>query len=137
MLEEYKNKAIQTNIKNYGCNHPMQNAEYCDKHIYKNFKMKEYKFPCNNIIYIQGYEHFLLDLLVKLDFTYNDIKVKRNEVPEIWYEYENRKHKYYCDIYIEKINTIYEVKSIFTYKLGYKTLQLKKEACEKAGYLFE
>ena len=44
---------------------------------------------------------------------------------------------FYCDIYIPKINTIYEVKSTWTYKKDIEKINLTKQACIDAGYLFE
>jgi hypothetical protein len=40
-------------------------------------------------------------------------------------------------MFIPKTNTIYEVKSTWTYKNGLDTITLKKQACEDAGYNFE
>ena len=134
---EAKEKSIQTCIKKYGVNYPMQNSEISEKQFKKCYKYKKFIFSCNNIINVQGYEPFLLNILVNnLNFTFNDIVVNRKNVPEIWYEYDNKKHRYYCDIYIPKINTIFEVKSTWTYKKDIKNIELKKIACLNSGYLF-
>ena len=79
----------------------------------------------------------MLKYLVELGYTYDDITVKRTDVPEIWYEKNNKKHRYYCDMYISKINTIYEVKSTWTYKKDIDKIPLKKQACIDSGYLFK
>ena len=109
---EIKEKKIQTYIERYGVEHPHQNAEVAEK-AYKNaYKLKSFIFPCGNEIVVQGYEPFLLQKLVNNGYTYNDIITNRKDVPEIWYKTDNnKKHRYYCDIYIPSTNTIYEVKS--------------------------
>jgi len=88
-----------------------------------------YKFKDTN--------HSLLKNLVEEGYTYEDIIVKRTDVPVIWYEKNNKQHRYYCDIYIPKINTIYEVKSTWTYKKDIEKINLTKQACIDDGYLFE
>jgi hypothetical protein len=56
------------------------------------------------------------------------------DIPVIWYKKNNKKHRYYCDVYIPKINTIYEVKSTWTYKLEKKITQQKLLAAKDLGY---
>ena len=130
-------KVKQTSFLNYGVEYPMQNAEFSEKQSKNAYKLKEFNFPCGNTIQVQGYEPILLKNLVEEGYTYEDIIVKRTEVPEIWYDKDNNKHRYYCDIYIPKINTIYEVKSTWTYKKDIEDIPLKKQACIDTGYLFE
>lgn len=115
----------------------MQNAEISEKSSKNSYNLKEYSFPCGNIIQVQGYEPFLLDILVKEGYTFDDIITSRIQVPTIWYNKNNKKCRYYCDIYIPKTNTIYEVKSTWTYQKGIEDIPLKKEACIDAGYNFE
>ena len=135
--QKIKDKSKQTNLLNYGFEHPMQNAEYSEKASKNAYNPKEFKFPCGNTIQVQGYEPYLHKNLVEEGYAYEDIIVKRTCVPVIWYEKDNKKHRYYCDIYIPKINTIYEVKSTWTYKKDIEDIHFKKEACIDAGYLFE
>ena len=135
--QEVRDKSKQTNLLNFGFEHPMQNAEFSEKVSKNAYNLKEFNFPCGTTIQVQGYELFLLKNLVEEGYRYKDIIVKRTEVPEIWYEKDNKKHRYYCDIYIPKINTIYEVKSTWTYKKDIEKINLTKQACIDAGYLFE
>ena len=135
--QEAKDKFKQTCIKRYGVEHVSQNAEISEKQSYNAYKYKVFNFPCGTTIQVQGYEPILLKNLVEEGYTYEDIIVKRTEVPEIWYDKDNNKHRYYCDIYIPKINTIYEVKSTWTYKKDIEDIPLKKQACIDDGYLFE
>jgi hypothetical protein len=115
----------------------MQNAEFAEKQSKKSYKLKEFKFSCGNIIKVQGYEPYLLELLVNQGYSFDDIKTKKTEVPEIWYFKNNKKCRYYCDIYIKKNNTIYEVKSTWTYSKDINDLSLKKQACIDFGFNFE
>ena len=135
--QEVKDKSKQTCIERYGVEYPMQNAEFSEKVSKNAYNLKEFNFPCGTTIQVQGYESILLKNLVKEGYTYEDIIVKRTEVPEIWYDKDNNKHRYYCDIYIPKINTIYEVKSTWTYKKDIDKINLTKQACIDTGYLFE
>jgi len=135
--QKIKDKAKQKNLLNYGAEHPMQNADFAEKASKNAYNPKEFNFPCGNSIQVQGYEPFLLKRLVEEGYTYEDIVVKRTEVPKIWYEKDNKQHRYYCDVYISKINTIYEVKSTWTYKKDIEDIPFKKQGCIDAGYLFE
>ena len=49
--------------------------------------------------------------LVENNYGYNDIVIKRTLVPEIWYIKDDKKHRYFCDIYIKKILKIYHLKN--------------------------
>jgi len=136
-VEEFRIKKENTCIKRYGSKNPMQNAEVAEKCLTNSYKLKEFKFDCGNIIKVQGYEHFLLKILVNQGYSYNDIITKRTNVPKIWYFKDNKNHRYYCDVYIKKNNTIYEVKSLWTYNKGREELILKKQGCIDFGYKFE
>ena len=134
--QEVRDKSKQTCILKYGVEYPMQNQHFAEKVSKNSYKRKDFHFPCGTI-QVQGYEPILLKNLVEEGYTYEDIIVNRTEVPEIWYEKDNNKHRYYCDVYIPKINTIYEVKSTWTYEKDVEDIPLKKQACIDAGYLFE
>jgi|UniRef100_A0A6C0JP22 hypothetical protein len=136
--QEVRDKSKQTCLERYNVENPMQDAELSEKASKKSYKLKEFKFICGNTIQVQGYEPFLLDILVKEGYTFEDILTKRTQVPEIWYEKKNnKKSRYYCDIYIPQTNTIYEVKSTWTYKNNIEVNLLKKQACIDAGFNFE
>ncbi len=135
--EQVKMKSKQTCLDKYGVEYPQQNAEVSERCSKSAYKRKLYTFPCNNTIQVQGYEPLLLDILVKEGYTFEDIITKRTEVPEIWYNKDDNKCRYYCDIYIHKINTIYEVKSTWTYKIAKDKIDLTKQACIDAEYNFE
>jgi len=115
----------------------MQNAEVSEKSSKNSYKFKQFTFPCGNTIQVQGYEPFILDILVKEGHTYEEIITKRTEVPEIWYNINGINKRYYCDVYIPKTNTIYEVKSTWTNTKDIDKNKLKKQACIDNGYNFQ
>lgn len=136
--EDIKNKIKETCLERYGCEYISQNAEIAEKQHKNSYKSKDFQYPCGKIIKVQGYEPFLLKMLVDNGYTSNDIITNRKKVPEIWYIYEGKKHRYYSDAYVPKLNTIYEVKGSYIYDKDIKTtLPLKKQACIDAGYNFE
>ena len=134
---EYKEKYKQTCLETYGVEHPSQNSEISEKQSKNSYKLKSFTFPCGNTVQVQGYEPYLLDILVKDGYTFEDIITKRTEIPEIWYNKNDKKFRYYCDVYIPKNNTIYEVKSTYTRKIDIEKNKLKQQACIDAGYNFE
>jgi len=134
---EIREKSKQTCLDKYGVENPSQNAEISEKQSKNSYKLKTYIFPCSNIAIVQGYEPFLLEILIKEGYTYNDIITNRSQVPVIWYDKNDKKHRYYCDIFIPKINCIYEVKSTWTYEKDMESIYLKKQACINSGYLFK
>ncbi len=101
------------------------------------FNLKEYVFVDNTIIYIQGYENFALDLLVKEGYVSSEIISGSQNVPKIYYVFNGKKCRYYCDIFLPSINKIIEVKSKWTYEREKEKNIAKATACIDGGYLFE
>ena len=67
--------------------------------------------------------------------TYRYIIVERTKVPEIWWvDDDNKRRRYYTDIYIPFENLIIEVKSTWTYKIEEKITQQKLLAAKDLGY---
>ena len=133
--EKVKETFKQTNLKNFGCENPMQNAEVAEKSLQNSYKSKDYTFPSGRIERIQGYEHFMLNDLLKENISEDDISVKRNEVPTVWYIDENeKKHRYYVDCFIKSQNRCIEAKSKWTEKQGEDVIFLKQKALKDDGY---
>jgi hypothetical protein len=132
--DERKAKSIATSRKNWNTDHPMQNLDVLAKN--QKHRFKEYKYPSGNIIKVQGYEPWALDILLK---TYNekDIITDRKLIPEIWYFMDSSYHIYIPDIYIPKHNLIIEVKSTWTYNLHKYLVHEKSKAVKYLGYIFE
>lgn len=58
-------------------------------------------------------------------------------MPKIIYEFAEKKHRYYPDIYIPSRQLLIEVKSDYTYKKQLEQNQCKREQAVKDGYTFE
>ena len=82
---EWKDKMNETCNERYGTDWAMQNSDISEKQINNSYKTKKYKFPSGNEIYVQGYENFALDILLKNGYKEKDIITSRTEVPECWY----------------------------------------------------
>jgi len=135
--EESIIKREKTCLERYGVKNAIQNAKIAEKSGKNAYNLKEFVFPCGSIIKVQGYEPYLLKFLANDGYAINDILVDRNKVPEIWYLMNDKIRRYYCDVYIPKNNTIYEVKSTWTYNKAIDEIKLKEKACLDAGYKFE
>jgi hypothetical protein len=136
--EEIKKKKIETSLKNWGVEYPFQNSEIMEKNIKQNYKKKEYTFPSNKIIEIQGYENFALDeLIIDEKMDESDIITGIQNVPVIWYNDESgKKHRHYVDIFIPSQNRCIEVKSTWTYEKQIDIVLLKQNAAKELGYKY-
>jgi len=135
--DRWKVSYIETMNLKYGVDNSMQVPEFHEKNQKSGFKWKEYKFPSNKIVKVQGYEPQALDILLE-SYHEDEIEVSRKKIPSIWYYTEDeKKHRYYPDIYIEKDNLIIEVKSLWTYNKYNEINLLKQKACIEAGYNFK
>ena len=137
--EDIKDKKKATSLKNYGVEYPAQNAEISEKMSKNAYKGYDFVFPSGRIERIQGYEKYMLnDLLFKENISENDITVKRNEVPIIWYEdADGKKHRYFVDCFIKTQNRCIEVKSTWTAENNQHNIYLKQQAVKDADYLCE
>ena len=147
-LEKYGNKyynnrikAEKTNLKKYGTNNVSQNSEIFEKQQKSAFKLKDYILPSGKIIKVQGYEPLALDLLLKI-YKEEDLLIDNKDIEKtigkIWYNKENNKRRrYYPDIYIISENKIIEVKSTWTYKCKKDNIFLKKQKCLEMNMRFE
>jgi hypothetical protein len=135
-VEEFKEKGKQTSLLHFGVPHPMQNAEIMSKNTASQYKKKPYILPSKKEISIQGYEHFALDELLK---TYNedDIITGNENVPELWYESNDKRHRHYVDIFIPNENLCIEVKSNWTLNSKKDNIFIKQAAAKDLGYKYE
>jgi hypothetical protein len=135
---EFKLKTVKTNLERYGVPHHSQNAEISEKMIKNAYNKKPYILPSGNIIFIQGYENFMLDYLLSVEnVDEDDIFTKRNEVPEIWYNDKTEKRcRHYVDFYIKSQNRCIEVKSTFTNQAKNNVFE-KQKAAKDLGLKYE
>ena len=133
---EVKQKMKETCKGRYGYENPMQDSVISKKCADNCYKSKEYTMPSRSIRFVQGYEPFALDILLNT-ISEDDIITDRIGVPEIWYNFENTKHRHYIDIYIPSINKCIEVKSIYTYETDKEKVLAKQKAAKELGYQYE
>jgi hypothetical protein len=114
-------------------------AEFMDKQQRSCFTNKKYILPSGNIIFLQGYEPYALDdLLRKENVEEINIISNRVDVPVIyWYDEDKKKHRHYVDFYIKNENRCIEVKSIFTYLVDTEEIMRKRYAAIEAGLKYE
>jgi hypothetical protein len=80
------------------------------------------------------------ELLQKENILDEDIITSRSQVPTIWYlDANDKKHRYYVDVFIPSQNRMIECKSTWTMKKGIEkdNIYLKQQACKDAGYFCE
>jgi hypothetical protein len=134
--DEIKERRALTCIEKYGTSNLMHVPEIFEKKSRGKFQRKECTMPSGEKRTYQGYENVALLQLVK---TYKEEQIlnKIVEMPDIRYEFNSKKCRYYPDIYIPDEKKIIEVKSEYTYKMTLEQNLCKKKACEDAGYTFE
>jgi hypothetical protein len=133
-----KEKSEKTCIEKYGVRHPMQDPEISEKASRNAYQMKKYTLPSGKIIEYQGYENYALDILIKHEkINENDIITKRKQVPKITYNYQNKEHVHFVDIYIKSVNRCIEVKSTWTFEKNKEEVLEKQKAGKKAGLRYD
>ena len=137
--EKYKRneKRKNTCIERFGCDNPAQNPEIFKKIQQSAFnRSKEYKMPSGIIRMVQGFEPYALDRLLKV-YLEEDIITNREEICIIEYLMDNKKKRYFPDIYIPSENKIIEVKSRYIYNIDIEKNKCKGNACKELGFDFE
>jgi len=131
--EECKLKKYEkTCMDRYGVRNTSQDPVIFDK-IFKNSHLrKQYKFPSGKIINIQGYEGKAIDDLLK-ELNEDDLYFGK-DIPTINYLDKCKKHTYYPDMFIKKLNVIVEVKSEYTYLREIDKNHLKFTEVINSGY---
>jgi hypothetical protein len=136
--QQIKDKIVETNMERYGVPNASQCPAILDKQFKNSCKLKDYTYPCGKVVQVQGYEPFALDdLIAGGGLTSNDIITDRSAVPEIWYEKDGTKRRYFCDIYLPCENKIIEVKSDYTYQHSSGNVQDKAKATVAYGFNYE
>jgi hypothetical protein len=135
-IPEVRYKVKETNLLIYGTEHAIQNPEVLEKSFKSSHRLKDYILPSKNVIKVQGYEPFALDKLIKEWYIKeDDIITDRTKVPEIWWiDSNNKKRRYFIDIFIPLKNLAIEVKSTWTIKTDKDNNQRKLQAVRDLGY---
>ena len=132
--EDVKEKIRQTNIKKYGYEHPQQNPLISEKASKNSYKGYNVELPSGKTLHLQGYEIHCLEDLINEGYEEEDIITSRKDVPEIWYTYNSKKHRYFTDFYIPKDNLLVECKSTWTMERDFDKNIAKLEAVKALGY---
>lgn len=120
----------------YGVDNVMQiydvfNKQQRSAHTVKSINIKGVE------IQYQGYELKGIEYLLSIGIKINEIIIGKSNIPVIKYSFKGKDKIYFPDIYIPHINHIIEVKSQWTMKKEYEQNIAKRDACIKAGYLFD
>jgi len=143
--QKIMDRYVKTIQKKYGIEFTniSQIPEIMDKKIRSGIKTKKYTLPSGRIVKVQGYESHGIEFLLKRGISENDIIVGNREIEEkigvIWFydEKKNKNRRYFPDIFVISLNTIYEVKSTYTMNLNVKLIKLKKESILEKGMKYE
>jgi hypothetical protein len=107
----------KTLMEKYGVENVFHCPEIFRKYLSSCFKRKQYISPVGKEYFLLGYEERVLDILFKeLPLETIIYAGEDKEVPCFDYiGFDDKKHKYYPDIFIPSQNKIIEVKSDYTY----------------------
>ncbi len=110
----------------YGQRNAMHVPEFVAKQMKTSFGFKDFLWPSGAVTKYQGFEHFLYKRLLKTH-TETDIITDRTQIPSFEYQAEDGIN---CVFYPDAMvgTTIYEVKSVHTYKLHSANVIKKCEA---------
>jgi len=131
-----RDKIKKTLLNNYGVEYPIQNPLIYDKMVKTSYKYVNYVWKTGEISKVQGYEPIVLKELENAGYSYKSVLTSTKDMPEIWYEFDNKKHRYYPDFYIPEENLIIEVKSKWTLQLHLKKNKAKFKAVKDLGFNF-
>ena len=136
--EKYREHFKKICMEKYGVENPQQNPEIAEKSSKNSYRKKSYVFPSGKEILCQGYEPFALDKLINEDnICEEDIVTGCKNVPEIWYNDNNKKRRHYVDIFIQSQNRCIEIKSTWTAEKKKDNIYLKQNAGKELGYSYE
>ena len=133
-----RQKGEKTCLERLGVRFSQQNPEVRMKTIKNTFKTKKYTFKNGTQRLVQGDEHFALkELEYEYKLSSDKIITDNDKVPRIIYNFKDREHYYYVDIYIPSMNKMIEVKSDYFYEKDTEKIHEKAKQCVKEGYLYE
>jgi hypothetical protein len=136
LTANFKEQIITSSLIRYGVEHPMQSIEVYNRSKKGRYKFKPYTWPSGKIDLVQGYEPYAIDILLD-SYSEDDIVVDKYDMPEIWYVIDNKRHRYFPDIWLPNDNKFIEIKSTYTLNLDNSSLYYKRDAIISYGYNFE
>jgi hypothetical protein len=118
----------------FGVHNPAHVPEIAEQLCYNRFKKrKEYTLSTGEVIHLQGYEPFGFDYLKTL-YQESQIKYRKKDMPEIWYVWQEKTRRYYCDFFVPDDNLIVEIKSPFTLSRDLDIVKQKILSARTKGY---
>ena len=134
---EHYDKMCKEMYTRYNVNHGFQSTEVQLKCFESNSKTSRYKtyiMPSGKEVRIMGYEPQYLDKLL-LEYSEDEIAVGAKNVPVIQYvDSTGSKRKYFPDIFVSSTNTLFEVKSEYTFIVDEEVNLLKHHYAKQAGF---
>jgi hypothetical protein len=128
-------------LDKYGVEHALQHPEFFHKMIKSSFSNKIYTFKSGKEIEVMGYENYAIDYILSRNDSILKRKVNEEEIlvgNDIqsfeYYDDENKKHRYYPDIYIKDTKLLFEVKSIYIFNKNPRLNYLKFKQVQKEGF---
>lgn len=149
--EQVKQKRIKTMLDRHGVAHnfvgwqeklftkfgvynPAHIPDVAEKLCYNRFKKrKEYVLSTGEIIQLQGYEPYGFDYLKTL-YKEEQILYRKRDMPALWYEWDSKTRRYYCDFFVPAANLVVEIKSLFTLSRDFDIVRQKILAAHTMGY---
>lgn len=149
--QQVKQKRINTMMERYGIEHnfigwqekqfakygvynPAHIPEVAEKLCYNRFKKrKEYVLSTGEVIHLQGYEPYGFDHLKTL-YKENQIQYRKKNMPELWYNWQGKTRRYYCDFFVADDNLVVEIKSPFTLSRDLGIVKQKILSAQTKGY---
>ena len=83
---EIREKIRQTNIEKYGGPSAMHDPDIAERCSKASYYSKPYEFPSGNIVHIQGYENYGIDLLLDMGYAEDELVLRNRDKPNIWYD---------------------------------------------------
>ena len=118
----------------FGVHNPAHVPEIAETLCYNRFKKrKEYMLSTGEVIHLQGYEPFGFDFL-KAKYQENQIQYRKKDMPELWYNWQKKTRRYYCDFFVADDNLVVEIKSPFTLSRDLDIVKQKILSAQTKGY---
>jgi hypothetical protein len=134
--ENFRKMQSKIFFEKYGVENPMQLEEHFHTQQKCAKKLKKTVVDGKEISY-QGFELLAIHKLIEEGYEIADILNGKGEVPNFIYHFENKRRRYYPDIFIPKDNRIIEVKSKWTYERELDKNLAKRKAALDGGYKFD
>ena len=118
----------------YGVYNPAHIPEVAEKICYNRFKKrKEYVLSTGEVVHLQGYEPYGFDYLKTL-YQENQIQYRKKDMPELWYNWQGKTRRYYCDFFVANDNLVVEIKSPFTLSRDLDIVKQKILSAQTKGH---